>query len=59
MAGLGTLAAGPIAPSLTKWRDTNLQPYPYDVAKAKALLTEAGWNDSDGDGGLWCHDGCG
>jgi peptide/nickel transport system substrate-binding protein len=50
MGGLGTLASGPIAPDLTKWRNTSLQPYPYDVAKAKALLSDAGWTDSDGDG---------
>lgn len=25
-------------------------PYPYDLDKAKALMKEAGWSDSDGDG---------
>lgn len=30
--------------------DKDLQPYPYDTAKAKALLTAAGWTDSNGDG---------
>lgn len=50
MAGNGVLAAGPIAPSLSKWRNTNLKPYPFDQNKAKALLKDAGWADTDGDG---------
>ncbi len=30
--------------------DENLKPIPLDVEKAKQLLDEAGWKDSDGDG---------
>ncbi len=30
--------------------DKDLQPYPFDAAKATALLTAAGWKDSNGDG---------
>jgi len=30
--------------------DPNIQPWPYDPQKAKQLLDEAGWVDSDGDG---------
>lgn len=32
--------------------NNDIKPYTYDVEKAKALLTEAGWADSDGDGVL-------
>jgi len=30
--------------------DPNIEPWPYDPQKAKALLDEAGWIDHDGDG---------
>jgi peptide/nickel transport system substrate-binding protein len=34
----------------TPWIDPSIQPWPYDPDKAKALLDEAGWVDSNGDG---------
>lgn len=47
--GLAPVAHGPIQP--VSWAFTeNIRTYPYDPARAKALLEEAGWVDSNGDG---------
>lgn len=48
--GHGQIATGPIIPAI-KWAyDPNVMKFPYDPAKAKSLLGEAGWTQSS-DGG--------
>lgn len=42
-------AKGPFLPA-SRYSDPNLKPWPYDPARAKKLLAEAGWRDTDGDG---------
>jgi len=54
-AVLDTLFAGQALPGVSIWDNTpyvepTLQPWPYDPAKAAALLDEAGWSDTNGDG---------
>lgn len=49
--GLGINIASPYKPG-TRWSNPALTPYPYDPAKAKALLKAAGFIDSNNDGVL-------
>jgi peptide/nickel transport system substrate-binding protein len=51
MLGLADPIESPIYPGRPEYND-KLAPWPYDPAKARALLAEAGWTDSDGDGVL-------
>ncbi|MBW2645340.1 MAG: peptide-binding protein [Deltaproteobacteria bacterium] len=46
--GLGQTATGPF-PNHLWYADKSIQPFPYDPEKAKRLLYEAGWRDTDGD----------
>ncbi len=43
LRGKGTIANGPISPPMGWAYPKDQQPYPYDVDKAKELLTQAGW----------------
>lgn len=49
LLGLGEPVSSPYKPG-TRWTNPDLEPYPYNVAKAKALLQEAGFADHDDDG---------
>ncbi len=49
LLGLGQAATGPYKPDTWVY-NPKVRIYPHDPAKAKALLAEAGWKDSDGDG---------
>lgn len=49
LLGLGQIATGPYKPDTWVY-NPEVKRYPYDPAKARALLAEAGWADSDGDG---------
>jgi peptide/nickel transport system substrate-binding protein len=48
--GLAERVIGPIHPSNKKEYNTDIKPYEFSVEKAKALLAEAGWKDSNGNG---------
>ncbi len=49
LLGLGQVASGPYKPGTWPYNE-NVERYPYDPEKSRALLAEAGWRDSNGDG---------
>ncbi len=51
LLGLGREATGPYKPGTWAY-NPNVKRYSHDVAKARELLAEAGWKDTDGDGVL-------
>ena len=51
LRGLGQVANGPYKPGSWPYNQ-EVAPYPFDQAKAKALMAEAGWIDTDNDGYL-------
>ncbi len=48
--GHGERATSAISPENKIFYDPNLEPYAYDLERARALLTEGGYVDRDGDG---------
>jgi peptide/nickel transport system substrate-binding protein len=47
--GLGAVATGPF-PNHLWYCNPNVKPLPYDPQKARQILSEAGWKDTNGDG---------
>lgn len=48
--GMGERTIGFVHPTKTKFYNTSIQPYQFNVDTAKALLAKANWKDSNGNG---------
>lgn len=51
LLGLGAVTDTPYKPD-TYWYNQNVKKFPYDPEKAKEMLAEAGWKDTNNDGVL-------
>lgn len=49
LEGFGKIVTGPFYFGSDAY-DKTIEPWPFDIARARALLTEAGWVDTNGDG---------
>ncbi|NQT23435.1 MAG: peptide-binding protein [Candidatus Omnitrophica bacterium] len=49
LLGYGKICTGPFIPESWAYNE-NVRPFPFDTNKAKRLLKEAGWSDTDGNG---------
>lgn len=52
LLGYGELAVTPVSPIFKNVINNTLQPYEYNPKKARELLSEEGWRDTDNDGTL-------
>ncbi len=54
LLGEAVVATSSHSPAYGEFYNPNIQPYPFDLAQAEALMTEAGFAKQDG---LWAQDG--
>ncbi len=55
--GPAPLGSPGVIPPADPWQNAGIRQYPYDLARARALLREIGYEDRDGDGWLEGRDG--